>query len=56
MKTTKTGFRISKNGRILNSIEKEAFTSLTDLGNSTKQNGTYYFFNRKQGSKFIYLP
>lgn len=56
MKLTKTGFRISKNGSILTSIEKEAFTSATDLGNSTKQNGVYYFFNRKQGSTYIYLP
>lgn len=56
MKLTKTGFRISKNGSILTSIEKEAFASAADLGASTKQNGTYYFFNRKQGNKFIYLP
>ena len=56
MKLTKTGYRISKKGRVIDSIEKDAFTSDKDLGSITKQNGTYYYFNRKQGSIFIYLP
>lgn len=56
MKLTQTGYRISKNGSIINSIEKEAFKSEVDLGNATKQNGVYYFFNRKQGNVFVYLP
>ena len=38
------GFRVTKNGSLIKSIEKEAFKSTTDLGKSTKQNGTYYFF------------
>lgn len=56
MKLTPTGFRISKNGSIINSIEKEAVKSETYLGGSIKEDGTYYFFNRKQGNLFIYLP
>jgi hypothetical protein len=56
MKLTNRGYRITKNGSIINSIEKEAFKSTTDLGKATKQNGVYYFFNRKQGEKFVYLP
>lgn len=56
MKTTKTGYRISKRGSIIPSIEKEAFTSNVNLGQLTKQDGVYYFFNRKQGNTFIYLP
>ncbi len=56
MKLTATGYRISKNGSVINSIEKEAFKSEKDLGNVTKQEGCYYFFNRKQGKLFIYLP
>lgn len=55
MKLTKTGYRISKNGSVLKSIEKDAFKSSEYLGTSTKQNGVYYFFNRKQGNIYIYL-
>jgi len=55
-KLTKTGFRINKNGAIIDGIEKEAFTSFNYLGLSTKQNGTYYFYSRKQQGKHIYLP
>jgi len=56
MKLTLTGYRISKNGSLINSIEKEAFKSNVHLGKMTKQNGNYYFFNRKQGSIYVYLP
>jgi len=56
MKTTKTGYRISKNGNVINSIEKEAFKSSVNLGNVCKREGVYYFFNRKQKDVYIYLP
>ena len=56
MKLTKGGFRISKNGSIINSIEKEAIRSMTYLGYSLKDNGTYYFLNRIQAGVYIYLP
>jgi len=56
MKYTQTGYRISKNGSIINSIDKDAFKSDKDLGSVTKQDGTYFFFSRKQGNVFIYLP
>ncbi len=56
MKLTLRGYRISKNGSIMSSIEKEAFTSSKNLGLSTKQNGTYYLFDRKQGETYVYLP
>jgi len=56
MKTTKNGFRISKNGSVILSIEKEARKSAEYLGMSTKINGTYYFFNRKQSNIFVYIP
>ncbi len=56
MKLTVTGYRISRNGSVINSIEKEAFKSNVDLGKMTKQNGTYYFYNRKQGNVYVYLP
>lgn len=54
-KLTKTGYRISKTGKVIDGIEPDAFTSVEFLGQSTKQEGTYYFFNRKQGNQFIYL-
>ncbi len=56
MKTTKTGYRISKNGKVIDSIEKEAFQSAINLGKVTKQESVYYFFERKQGGTYIYLP
>ena len=56
MKTTVTGFRISKNGSIIKSIEKDAIKEDVWLGKMFKDNGVYYFFNRKQGSTYIYLP
>jgi hypothetical protein len=56
MKFTATGCRISRNGSIITSIEKEALKSDIDLGKVTKQNGEYYFFNRKQGNVYVYLP
>jgi len=56
MKLTATGCRISKKGNIITTIEKEAFKSVLDLGMLTKQNGIYYYFNRKQNDIFVYLP
>jgi hypothetical protein len=55
MKLTSTGYRISKNGSILTSIEKDAIKEKSYQGSTIKQNGTYFFFNRKQGNTFIYL-
>ncbi len=55
-KLTKTGYRISKTGKVIDSIESEAFKSDKFLGQSTKIVGIYYFFNRKQGNIFVYLP
>ena len=55
MKLTRTGYRISKNGKIITSIEKDAYKSEKDLGSTIKIDGDYYFFNRKQGTTFIYL-
>ena len=55
MKLTKTGFRISKKGTIIESIERDAITSVKDLGKLTKVNGTYYYFERKQGNVYVYL-
>ena len=56
MKLTATGYRVTKNGSIMKSIEKDALQKITFEGNSIKENGTYYFFNRKQGDTFVYLP
>lgn len=64
MKLNKRGYRINKNGRIINSIEKDAivreFNTLNiihgKLTNIIKEDGVYYFLNRKQGNKYIYLP
>lgn len=55
MKTTKTGYRITKNGVPIKSIEADAIVKSESHGNLIKENGTYYFFNRKQGSQFVYL-
>ena len=54
-KLTRTGYRTSKNGCVIDSIEKESYKSTTYLGSSTKVNGEYYFFDRKQGELYIYL-
>ena len=56
MRINKSGFRLSKNGSILLSIEKEAIKKDTFCGQSIKENGTYYFLDRKQGSTYVYLP
>jgi len=56
MKLTITGCRISKNGSIITSIEKEALTSYNYLGSCTKKDGIYYYFNRKQNNIFVYFP
>lgn len=56
MKLSKNGYRLTKNGAVIDGIEKEAFVSEVYLGASTKTVGIYYFFNRKQGNQFIYLP
>jgi len=55
MKLTNRGYRISKNGRVLNSIEEGAIQENVFKGNSFKKEGTYFFFERMQGDTFIYL-
>lgn len=55
-KITKTGYRISKNGAVINGIESEAVAKYHFEGNSIKEDGVYYFFNRRQGNTFVYLP
>ena len=52
---TNTGFRISKNGAVIKSIEEFAITSKTYEGSLIRQHGGYYFLNRRQGGIFIYL-
>lgn len=56
VKLTGTGYRISRNGKVIDSIETGALKSPVDLGKLTKQEGVYYFFERKQGNTYIYLP
>lgn len=56
MKLTKNGYRISKNGNVINSIEKDAIVEDMYLGKMIKDSGIYHFFNRKQGNLFVYLP
>lgn len=53
---TNSGCRITKNGNVITSIEKEAIKEEMYLGQLIKDNGTYYYFNRKQGDYYIYLP
>jgi zona occludens toxin (predicted ATPase) len=55
-KLTQNGYRITKNGNVIDSIEKEAIKEDVYLGLQIKEDGTYYFFDRKQGSTYIYLP
>lgn len=55
MKLTHTGYRINRNGKIITSIEQDAYKSEKYLGESTKIDGMYYFLNRRQGTMFIYL-
>ena len=50
------GYRVTKNGSLIRSFEKEAIKKDADLGNVIKVYGTYYFFNRKQGDTYVYLP
>ena len=56
MKLTKTGFRINKNGKVIISMEDSALKKSSFLGETIKEKGTYYFFNRNQNGTFIYLP
>jgi hypothetical protein len=56
MKLTRTGYRLNKNGKANIGIEQNAMRSDVDLGKSVKENGTYFFFSRKQGDTYIYLP
>jgi hypothetical protein len=64
MKTTRNGYRINKNGKVIKGIEKDAIVKdfhiskiLEEKTNRTiKENGVYYFFERKQGNNLIYLP
>jgi len=55
MKTTATGYRLNKNGAIIKGIEKDAIKKTVFSGNVIKEEGVYYFFNRKQGKTYIYL-
>lgn len=43
-KLTKTGYRLSKNGSVIDSIESEALTSNTYLGSLTKKRRYALFF------------
>lgn len=52
---TNTGYRISKNGRVIKSTEKDAVTRQAYQGQSIKVDGVYHFLNRRQGGMFIYL-
>ena len=56
MKTTANGFRITKNGNVMLTIEEEAIQATSFQGNLIKQEGEYYFYNRRQGNIFVYLP
>jgi hypothetical protein len=55
-KLTKTGYRISKNGAVINGIESDAVKKYNFCGTCIKENGIYYFLNRLQGYTFVYLP
>jgi len=54
-KLTQTGCRITKNGTVNTAIEKDAIKEDMYLGPLIKENGTYYYFDRKQNDTFIYL-
>jgi len=56
MKVNIRGYRVTKNGSLILSIEKEAIKEDMYLGALIKENGTYYHFNRKQGDTYVYLP
>jgi hypothetical protein len=56
MKLTKTGYRINKNGAVISGVESEAVVKYHFEGNLIKEKGIYYFFNRRQGNTFVYLP
>ena len=53
MRTTVNNFRLNRNGKVilssLGEIQKSEF-----LGQLFKENGTYFFYSRKQNGKFIY--
>jgi hypothetical protein len=55
-RTTRNGYRITKNGVVITTIEKEAIQEDMYLGHTIHEDGIYYFFNRKQGDIYIYLP
>jgi len=55
VRTSVNGFRLNRNGKAI----------LTDVGEKVKnkyegelfkENGVYYYFDRKRGDKFIYKP
>ena len=56
MRTTKNGYRLNKNGKPIQSIESEAIVKSIKEGETIKEKGVYYFFDRKQGNNYIYLP
>ena len=55
IKKTVNGFRLNRNGKaILNDVgEKVKNKYECEL---FKENGVYYYFDRKRGDKFIYKP
>jgi hypothetical protein len=53
MKTTVNGYRLNRNGKVITSTEGEVVKDKF-LGSSFKENGTYFFYCRKQSGKFIY--
>ena len=53
MKTTITGYPITKNGKILTTIPNEV-KRLEYQGETIKQNGTYLYFRFKRGNYYIY--
>ena len=55
-KLTVNGYRITKNGSVRKSIERSSITRTIKEGNIIKENGIYYYFDRRQGNNFIYLP
>lgn len=53
MKTTATGLKINRNGKIIipTGIKKDSY-----MGFSFKENGTYYYYQCKYNGKYIYQP
>lgn len=56
MKLTKNGYRISKNGNPIKSFESDSLVETVYKGQCIKLDGGYYFYDRKQGESYVYLP